>query len=177
MPTFTCSEPQYEDWRKEIFIRLNQMVVGEIGADVNELSDSILEQQASILASDSTIPALLEIWLRNKNNLEFIWLKQESRVTRCFIMALYPEAIYIPKDRPFPLSAGPNFSYNILRFNKKEKLQRTEEKLFVREHLSEIAKLMIKILDAKNIDKVNLKYKMFQDFINDDAKKVNKAFR
>ncbi len=119
VPIFAHASDEKEAWRNEFTKRLNQLATREIGIDVEKLNEEILKQQALIIASDTAIPAIFELWLRDDSNIEFFWWRQECRVTRSFIMALFPEAVTISESRVLPISAGPNFNYHVTRFQNK----------------------------------------------------------
>jgi hypothetical protein len=146
-----ASPPQV--WQNELCVCLKKLATGKIGIDADKALDGALELQASVIESEIAIPAIFEMWFRNVQNIELFWWKQESRATRCFVMALYLCAT----DEP--VSWVPNFDRYIIRFNRKEQEEREEEQEFIIEHRSGLAGLIAQILKKRDIERYNSDFK------------------
>ncbi|MCP4609309.1 MAG: hypothetical protein GY845_11405 [Planctomycetes bacterium] len=171
--SFNCSpvigSSQLSSWQKEFCSNLRKMATGEL--KYFSTDDSRLEMAASIIDSKTTMPAILELWIRERVNIDSFWWSHEDRATRCFIMALFPKAISFPKDRARPVFVGPDFEAYINRLNNEEKKKRNEEKKFVLDHLSAIAGLILKSLEKKNYKGDSVKYKLISDVYKENIGK------
>ena len=145
-------------WQKAYCQNLRALAAGNLEYSSN--NNSNLKMAASIPDSKTAIPAIFELWIQEKVDVEYFWWVQEDRATRCFILSLFPKAIHFPEDRPRPVFVGPNFDTYIDRFNSKEKQERNEEKDFVIQHLSSIAGLIIESIEKKGLKTDNINQKI-----------------
>lgn len=150
-----CADSQSKPWQREFCIHLKQIAAGELGANLHKALDGVLETHAIGIDSETSIPAILEMWSRGSFNVELLWWKQENRATRCFLMALYLCAT------TEPVAWVPFFDGYIERFNEMEQRQRKQEQSFILEHRSAIAGLIGQSLKRKNIDEYNSKHKPY----------------
>jgi hypothetical protein len=156
-----CADSQSTPWQREFCTGLEQIATGEVGANLEKMSDGVLETHVSGIDSETSIPAILEMWSRGSFNVELLWWKQENRATRCFLMALYLCAT------TEPVAWVPFFDGYIERFNKTEQGQRKEEQKFVLEHRSAIAGLIGQSLKRKSAGEYNAKHKAYYEAVQE----------
>ncbi|WP_339132896.1 MAG: hypothetical protein WGN25_11370 [Candidatus Electrothrix sp. GW3-4] len=145
----TLAAGQEINWKNNFSLQLKRMAKSENAADVQDEMEATLLSHALSIDYDIAMPAVMELWFRNKVDIELIWWKQEDRATRSLILSLYPFSVSAESSRPRPIFWGPSFERNIKRFNSEEQQKRREELIFVREHLSDIAGVILEILELK----------------------------
>ena len=128
-------------WKIELCLRLNKMSAGD---SFTTAHNGALSLYANDLESDVAVPAILEMLIRGKHDIELFWWKQENRVTRCFVLALY---LCATSERVCWI---PEFDLYIERFNEEEKQERKEELEFVLMHRSALAGVIASILQKRN---------------------------
>ena len=143
------------DWKTSFCANLNKISQKKLVSKLKPDYAAGLVTQALSYSSATAMPAILQIWLNEDENIELFWWRQENREVRCFVISLYLCSTVEP------VSWIPDFSRYLDFFNESEKENRMQEMQFILDHRSAIAGLIaagIKNLDPSKYDLKFIRY-------------------
>jgi hypothetical protein len=141
-------------WQVELCASLNELNSGNFIDETFPGIEASLDMGASSFQdSDAAIRAILEIFVRNIEDIELYWWESENRAARCFVIALYLCA----RDEDAP--GMPEFARDITRFNARETQERRGELAFVLEYRSVLAGVLAEILQKRVRENYHSVYK------------------